>query len=86
MSGAATLVELAVAAVREGCFGETLAAVVASMQREAATDPAVREVLAIVAEEEARHAELAFRVVTWAIANGGKDVKHAVHGAFIEEL
>lgn len=85
-AGASTLAELATAAVREGCFGETLAAVVASAQRAAATDPAVREVLAIVAEEESRHAELSFRVVAWAISAGGESVRSAVHGAFLEEL
>ncbi|MFS8069452.1 MAG: ferritin-like domain-containing protein, partial [Byssovorax sp.] len=65
---------------------ETLAAVVASAQHAAATDPAVREVLAIVAEEESRHAELAFRVVAWAVSLGGDEVRSAVHGAFLEAL
>lgn len=85
-AGASTLAELAAATVREGCFGETLAAVVASAQHAAATDPAVREVLAIVAEEESRHAELAFRVVAWAVSLGGDDVRRAVHHAFLESL
>jgi hypothetical protein len=85
-AGAATLADLAAAAVREGCFGETLAAVVASAQLAAATDPAVREVLAIVAEEESRHAELSFRVVAWAVSRGDDDVRSAVHHAFLESL
>jgi len=85
-TGAATLADLAAAAVHEGCFGETLAAVVASAQYAAATDPAVREVLAIVAEEESRHAELAFRVVAWAVSLGGDDVRSVVHCAFLEAL
>lgn len=84
--GAATLAELAASAVREGCLGETLAAVVASAQRAAATDPAAREVLTIVAEEESRHAELAFRVVAWAITRGGKEVRSAVQEAFADGL
>ncbi|APR76941.1 Hypothetical protein A7982_02288 [Minicystis rosea] len=84
--GAATLADLAAATVREGCVGETLAAVVASVQHTDATDPAVRAALAIIAEEESRHAELAFRVVAWAIAAGGEDVRHAVHQAFLDAL
>lgn len=85
-AGAATLADLAAAAVQEGCFGETLAAVVASAQLAAATDPAVREALAIIVEEESRHAELAFRVVAWAVSLGGDDVRRAVHHAFLESL
>ena len=86
VSGATTLAELAVAAVREGCFGETVAAVVASKQRDAAEDAAVRSVLRIVADDEARHAELAFRVVAWAIVEGGADVSAAVRDAFNDSL
>jgi hypothetical protein len=85
-TGASTLADLAIAAVHEGCFGETIAAVVASAQLADATDPAVREVLAIVAEEESRHAELSFRIVAWAIGAGGDAVRTAVHGAFLEAL
>ncbi len=85
-AGAATLADLAAAAVQEGCFGETLAAVVASAQLAAATDPAVREALAIIVEEESRHAELAFRIVAWAVSLGGDDVRSAVHHAFLESL
>lgn len=85
-AGAATLADLAIATVHEGCFGETLAAVVASAQLAAATDPAVREALTIIAEEESRHAELAFRIVAWAVSLGGDDVRSAVHHAFLESL
>jgi hypothetical protein len=43
-----------------------------------ATDPAVRAVLAAIAEDEARHAELAWRAVAWACRTGGARVKSAV--------
>jgi hypothetical protein len=86
VTGAGSLAELATAALAEGCFGETVAAVLASAQLEAARDAAVRGVLAVIAEEEARHAELAFRVVAWAIATGGEPVRTAVYNAFMEAL
>jgi rubrerythrin len=53
-------------AVLEGCIGETQAAVVAAWAAELATDPVVREVLDRIAEDETRHAALAFDFVAWA--------------------
>lgn len=49
----------------EGCIGETVAAVEAAEALEHAVDPAVRSVLAGVAADELRHAELAWRFVRW---------------------
>jgi len=76
------LVSLAVSTVIEGAVGETLAAVLAAEQAERATDPAVRRVLVGIAEDEARHAELAYRVIAFAIAAGGEPVRAAVAEAF----
>src|SRR6185436_8861484 len=76
------LAAIAAAVVREGCIGETLAAAQAGAQLELATDPAVRSVLARIAEDETRHAELAWRVVAWAIREGGDAVREAVREAF----
>jgi hypothetical protein len=67
---------------REGCIGETLAAVQAAEQLGQATDPAVRAALAIIAADEARHAELAWRAVAWAVATGGAPVRDAVAQVF----
>ncbi len=69
-------------AAREGCIGETLAAVQAAEQLGQATDRAVRAALAIIAEDEARHAELAWRTVAWAVATGGAPVRAAVTQVF----
>lgn len=80
----ADLVELAVSSVVEGAVGETLAAVLAAEQAAVAEDPAVRRVLQRIAEDEARHAELAFRVIAFALAAGGKPVHTAVSQAFAE--
>ncbi len=78
----ADLVELAVASVIEGAVGETLAAVLAAEQAAVTEDPAVRRVLLGIAEDESRHAELAFRVIAFAIAAGGQPVRDAVSRAF----
>lgn len=54
-------------AVREGCVGETLAALEAVEALEHATDPAVRRVLERISADEMRHAGLAWRFVRWAL-------------------
>lgn len=55
------------AAVREGCIEETLAAAQAELAAHRATDPIVRAVLTAIADDEARHAVLAWRFVDWAV-------------------
>jgi hypothetical protein len=62
-----SLGDAVLAAFREGCVGETLAALVAAEQLRVATDPEARACLARIAEDEARHAELAWRFVAWAL-------------------
>jgi hypothetical protein len=52
----------------EGCIGETVAALEASHALDAAVDLDVRAVLATIARDERTHAELAWRVVAWALA------------------
>lgn len=68
--------------VIEGCIGETLAAAQAAAQLELATDPAVVAALEATIEDESRHAELAWRVVAWAIQVGGPEVRAAAERAF----
>lgn len=76
------LAELAAAAVREGCLAETLGAHVLSVAAEHAPEPRVRAALRSMAEEEARHAVLSFRVVAWALRSGDANVIASVHAAF----
>ncbi|MGC4094198.1 MAG: ferritin-like domain-containing protein [Polyangiaceae bacterium] len=52
----------------EGCIGETVAAIEAAAARDATADPNARAVLERIAADEARHAELAFRFVKWALS------------------
>ncbi len=74
--------ELAAGAVREGCLAETLGAHVLAVAAERAPEPAVRAALLSIAEEEARHAVLSFRLVAWALRSGGTNVMASVHAAF----
>jgi hypothetical protein len=82
----ATLGELAVSTVREGCVGETVAAVVAAEQLARATDPAVRAALTEIAADEARHAELAWKTVAWAVNAGGGEVRRLTARALFDAL
>lgn len=80
------LSEVVAAVVIEGCVGETLSAVLADARRVLTRDADVRAALARIAEDEARHAELAWRFVAWALARGGAPVRAAVRDAFDQAL
>lgn len=60
--------ELAIETFVDGCVGETVAAYEAACEAEVEHDPAVAAVLAKIAEDEARHAELAWQIVAWCVA------------------
>lgn len=69
------LARLAVDTFIEGCVGETIAALVAERALTRATDPDVRATLAQIAEDESRHAALAWRTLAWALEQGGEPVR-----------
>lgn len=75
---APSLVRLAVDTFLEGCVGETIAAAAASRAAAQCSTPAIRDVLARIAEEEADHAALAWRTVAWAVREGGDAVRDAL--------
>ncbi len=62
----------------EGCVGETIAALVVTRAAASAEDATVRQALEEIAADEARHAALAWRMVSWAIERGGAPVLAAV--------
>lgn len=68
--------------IREGCIGETVAALEAGEAHALAEDDAVRSVLAEIARDERAHAELAWSAVRWAMGTFG-DIARAV---VVEEL
>jgi hypothetical protein len=73
-----SLVEIATLAAEEGCVGETLGAALAAEQLAYAKDPEVIRALRKIAADEARHAELSWRFVAWAVREGGEPVRRAV--------
>ncbi len=78
---AADLVRFATDTFIEGCVGESTAALVMTRAASGVRDPSVREVIAGIAEDEARHAALAWKMVRWAIAAGGGAVLEGVRQA-----
>jgi len=81
-----SLAEIAAATLKEGCIGETLSAELAEERARGAAHPYTRSVLERIAEDEARHAELAWRFVGWAIKIGGETVRGAVARAIDESF
>ena len=81
-----TLVEFAEALVREGCIGETLAALDAAARLAGATDPSVREALEVILRDESAHAALAWRTLRWVLSRDedGSVVEHLA-SVFAEE-
>ena len=73
-------------AFREGCVGETCAALEASEALALATDDVVRQTLALIAPDERRHAELAWRFVAWALEHDTTGQARAVMQAELERL
>jgi hypothetical protein len=67
-AGPRSLADLAALTVEEGCVGETLGAALAGEQLALAGDAETRRILARIVRDEARHAELAWRFVAWAVA------------------
>ncbi len=56
--------------LREGCMGETVGAVLLDEAARHCAIPALRAIYAQVGEDEARHAELAWRTVQWLLTHG----------------
>lgn len=77
-STAPTLEELALACFRDGCVNETVAALCVAEASRLAASPAIRETLAAIADDEARHAELSYRILAWALGVGDASLRDRV--------
>ena len=75
------LVTLAAESFVDGCLGEAISAAIARRGAELATDPAIASSLAMIAGDEARHAELGWAIVDGCIALGGEPALQAVRDA-----
>ncbi len=65
----------------DGCIGETAAALVARASLDACDSPRVAAVLERIAEDETKHAELAWQFVAWALQRGGEAVGRVLQRA-----
>jgi hypothetical protein len=68
--------------VREGCIAETVSALQIAVAAERAADLGVAATLRQVADEELRHAELAWAFVAWVWARAGVRERSAIRAAF----
>ncbi len=66
-TGTTTLRELAIETFVDGCLGETAAALEAEHDADAERDPEIASVLRRIADDETRHAELAWAIVAWCV-------------------
>lgn len=69
------------AQVRDACVNETLAAIQAAEQARTEADPAVQRVLQVIADDEARHSELAWQTLVWLIGDS-TELRQAARDAF----
>lgn len=74
----AALVRMALEAWHDGCLGEGAAAARARRSFQGASDAAARAALGEIARDEAQHAELAWRVLAFCLAEGGREVREAI--------
>jgi hypothetical protein len=65
----------------EGCVRETFAALVAMHQAERASDPRVARAMRLIAEDETRHAELAWAIHRWAAPRLSAEARRRVRAA-----
>lgn len=67
--------------VEEGCVGETLGAAEAELIAQAVAVPGLRAGLEKIADDEQRHAALAWRTLRWLVERHGDPVRQAALGA-----
>lgn len=70
----------------EGCVRETFGAALAAWQAARATDPAVRDAMRGIARDEARHADLGWRIDAWLEDIAPADERRAMRAARIASL
>lgn len=63
---------------REGCIAETVSAALIHVAADVASEAVVKSVLGRTAEDERRHAVLAWRLVSWAVALEGEPLRAVI--------
>ena len=78
--GGLSVREIVQSVIQEGCVEETLAAIEAHYREYLAQDPEVKATLKEIAEDETRHAKLAWDTVNWITK------KYPEHKSFVEKM
>jgi hypothetical protein len=76
-----SLLAIALENAVEGCVRETYGAVVGLIEARTSSDAAVRRTMRSIAEDECRHAELAWAVAAWIAPRLTEDERRTVDGA-----
>jgi hypothetical protein len=78
------LLEMTLSLVGEGCIGETIAAVQAAVDASSTRDPVVQACQREIAQDEQRHATLAWRALAWALPRLDAPARARVAALFAE--
>ncbi len=73
-----TLASIARSTFIDACVGESVASAALAESSRRASDPVLRDLLAKMADDEERHAELAWRIVAWTLRSGDPTVEQAL--------
>jgi hypothetical protein len=84
-TGAISFARVARAVLLDACANEAVAAATARAASEVAVDPAVKRALARIADDEERHAALAWRTLAWLARTGGAPVIAELRAAIAGE-
>ena len=76
-----TLAVIAAESIVDGILNEGAAALIAAEQAKVCSDTTAAEALAVIAGDEAAHADLAWSVLEWCLQVGSAEVRRAVAGA-----
>lgn len=80
----ATFAEMVRSSFLDGCVGEGAAALSFEVAAESATEPETQQILAEIAEDEGRHAELGWRTLVWAMQRDPVAAREALAAAIAE--
>ena len=82
LDGSADAIDIAERLASEGCIAESISALQLQVAASRAEDPQVRARLLAVAEEELRHAELAWRALAWMLRRGDDRMRQSIATVF----
>jgi len=80
--GQESLADMLALVIHEGCIGETIAAAEAAEALDHTNDPAIRNVLITIIDDETRHAALAWNTVRWALSLGQDTLRERIEEEF----